>query len=303
MRWRRDAKGAVVTSNAGGQVIDITDPFVRDWLVAGIVRDTKAGGYDGVYLDVLGAFFSARFYSGRPVIEGSEVTDASWRDACLEVIKAVKVGTGKPVVINGFGFQSGKNYLEHKTDADLLIAAADGVQIEQFVRTGNLATDKFKPAERWREDVDFLHQLGAAGKIALADTRVRDGANERETQTQGDYALASFLIGAAGPARFRFAVGSGTGDVDLSHQQLIEDLGAPKGDARADGDTMVRDFENGSVRVDPGAHTAAITASTGRPGPPPPNDGGSLRNMFLIALGVGMIMFVITMSRRRRRRS
>ncbi len=43
-----DASGKVVTSNAGGQVIDITNPAVRGWLVSGIARDTKAGPYDGV---------------------------------------------------------------------------------------------------------------------------------------------------------------------------------------------------------------------------------------------------------------
>ena len=79
----------------------------------------------------------------------------------------MKAATGKPVVANGFGLQNGKNYADHKADADQLIAAADGIQIEQFVRNGNLGVDKYKPAERWREDVAFLGDVGKLGKIGL----------------------------------------------------------------------------------------------------------------------------------------
>ena len=124
-----DRAGKIVTSNAGGQVIDITNRAVRDWLVAGIERDVRAGRYDGVYLDVLGSFFSSRFYSGRPVIAGAPLADSAWRDACVALINAVKIATGKPVIANGFGLQNGKNYADHKADSDQLIAAADGIQI------------------------------------------------------------------------------------------------------------------------------------------------------------------------------
>jgi hypothetical protein len=257
----RDRAGQVITSNASGQVIDITQPAVRAWLTDGVARDVEAGGYDGVYLDVLGSFFSSRFYSGRPVINGEPLKDSAWRDASVALIKEVKTATGKPVIANGFGLQSGKNYEDHKADSDLLIDAADGIQIEQFVRNGNLATDKYASPARWQADIDFLRDVGRLNKIVLADTRVRDGSDKAATARQENYALASFLVGAEGPARFRFAIGAATGDVDGSIADTVNALGAPKGSARRDGDALVRAFSGGSVRVDPVAHTASIATT------------------------------------------
>jgi hypothetical protein len=269
--------------------------------VAGVATDVKAGAYDGVYLDVLGSFFSARFYSARPVIGGAPLADAAWRDASIAVINAVKQATGKPVVANGFGIQNGKNYADHKADSDLLIAAADGIQIEQFVRNGNMGLDKYKPENRWREDVDFLAQVGKLGKIVLADTRVRAANDKAAVARQQDYALASFLVGAEGSARFRFAVGAATGAVDAATGETINGLGAPLGEAKADGASLVRSFANGSVSVNPSTHDARIvvaervvTASPARH-----------QNFTRVFVGIIVVAFVggFAFARRRRRRT
>jgi hypothetical protein len=264
-----DRAGRVVTSNAGGQVIDVTNPAVRDWLVGGVARDAKAGNYDGVYLDVLGAFFSSRFYSARPVIGAADLEDTAWRDASVALIKAVKQATGKPVIANGFGLQNGKNYADHKADADQLIAAADGIQIEQFVRNGNMPLNKYKAPARWREDVAFLRDVGRQGKMVLADTRVRATNDRTAMDAQRDYALASFLVGAEGSARFRFAEGALTGTVDPAMADTISALGPPLGDAQPQGGEMVRRFAGGRVTVDPVAHSAQIDTQGGSSSSPP----------------------------------
>jgi hypothetical protein len=301
----KDSAGNVVTSNAGGQVIDITNPAVRDWLVAGVARDANAGAYDGIYIDVLGAFFSARFYSARPVVNGAPLADSAWRDGSVAVIKAVKAATRKPVVANGFGIQNGKNYLDHKADADQLIAAADGIQIEQFARNGNMALDRYKPAKRWREDVDLLQAVGRMGKIVLADTRVRATTDTAAIDKQRTYALASFLVGAEGPARFRFAEGEGTGKVDPSMAGLIAGLGAPRGDATATGDALERRFEGGTVTVDPIAHTAFIAVSGRAPATTgaKAKGGYDFRVPVLGALSVLLLFGIYRIVRRRRWRS
>jgi len=296
-----DAAGKVVTSNAGGQVIDITNPAVREWLVSGVTRDVKAGAYDGVYLDVLGSFFSARFYSGRPVIGGTPLADAGWRDASIAVVKAVKAATGKPVVANGFGLQNGKNYADHKADSDLLIAAADGIQIEQFVRNGNMGLDKYKATKRWREDVAFVAALGREGKIVLADTRVRSTADVAAVGRQREYALASFLLGAEGPARFRFAEGAGTGTVDGGMSEIISGLGPPLAAAKNEGDVMSREFANGDVRVNPTTHDARIVVEkhTVTTAPPPHED----TTRFYIIGGAALALVVGGLAFGRRRRA
>lgn len=253
-----DRAGRVVTSNAGGSVIDITKPEVRAWLVGGLEHDVKAGSYDGVYLDVLGSFFSERFYSGRPVLNGAPLDDNAWRDASVALIREVKAATGKLVIANGFGLQSGKNYSDHRADSDQLIAAADGVQIEQFVRNGNMATNQYASPARWRDDVQFLEDVGRMNKIVLADTRVRADNDKSGVDQQRTYALASFLVGAEGPARFRFATGAATGDVDASIADTINALGTPDGEPTRDGGGLMRRFTGGTVSVDPTTHDASI---------------------------------------------
>ena len=301
----KDATGKVVTSNAGGDVIDITNPAVRGWLVDGIARDVRAGAYDGVYLDVLGSFFSARFYSARPVIGGAPLADVAWRDGSVALIKAVKAATGKPVVANGFGLQNGKNYADHKADSDELIAAADGVQVEQFVRNGNMALDKYETPARWREDVAFIRDVGKLGKIVLADTRVRDTNDAAAVDAQRMYALASFLVGAEGPARFRFAEGSATGTVDAAMADTINALGAPLAEATSDGSAMVRRFAGGLVTVDPAANFASIdirgkAGVTSSAPLPKRTSGWAWRVVVGFGVAVGVFLFGLVLLGRRR---
>jgi hypothetical protein len=299
-----DRGGRVVTSNAGGDVIDITNPAVRHWLVDGLRRDVDAGAYDGVYLDVLGAFFSQRFYSGRPFIAGAPLDDAAWRDASVALIREVKAATGKPVIANGFGWQSGKNYADHKADADQVIAAADGIQIEQFVRNGNTAADQYAAPARWREDVDLLGAVGRMDKIVLADTRVRNADDKTAVDKQRTYALASFLVGAEGPARFRFATGALTGEVDTSMADTINALGAPKGDAHRDGDAMTREFDGGSVRVDPVSHTASIDTGRASNAAEPTSSSSARRGRttwIVVAAVIVLLLLAVFLMRRRRR--
>ena len=114
-----------------------------------------------------------------------------------------------------------------------------------------MGLDKYKPAARWQEDIDFIAKVGRQGKIVLADTRVRETTDRDAVARQQEYALASFLVGAHGTARFRFAEGAATGSVDPAMAKTIADLGAPTGDAAIDGGGVVRQFANGSVSVDP----------------------------------------------------
>ncbi len=112
-------------------------------------------------------------------------------------------------------------------------------------------------------------------KIVLADTRVRDANDKGAVDQQRTYTLASFLVGAEGPARFRFATGPATGDVDASIADTINSLGAPLGDATRNGGGLTRRFTGGTVSVDPTTHDASINVSgatsSGPSGTPSPS--------------------------------
>lgn len=246
----RDASGEVVLSRPGNYVLDITNPEVRTWLVEAIETSVDEVGYDGVYLDVLGSFFSERFYSARPVMGGAPLTDAAWRDASIALINEVRSATGKPVVINGFGLQSGKNYQDHKRDSDMLIEVSDGVQIEHFTRTGSMDLAQSKNAMAWHQDVEFLASVSSQNKLVLVNTRVKEFSSGPGRERTSDFALASFLVGAEGPALFQFG-GQGAGDQAADMKGTVTALGAAVGPAEQLGGAMIRRFAGGTVAANP----------------------------------------------------
>ncbi|MGH8884943.1 MAG: putative glycoside hydrolase [Egibacteraceae bacterium] len=265
----RDKSGQLVRSKPGNSVIDITNPEVRRWLVSSIVSDVEDLGYDGVYLDVLGSFFHPGFYSGRPVIRGTELEDAAWRDASVALIREVKAATGKPVIANGFGLGSGSAYLEHQADTDELIAAADGIQMEQFVRTGSMPPSEFKDVSALRADIDYLRNVSARDKLVLVNTRVKVEKNGSDLEGVRDFALASYLLGREGnalfyfgpPASFRTDKLPNASDVPDYGPQLasiLSKLGEPTGPPQESGEALVRKFTGGEVAVNPTQATTSV---------------------------------------------
>jgi hypothetical protein len=136
-------------------LMDLTNPAALQWRAA-MISDETATGYDQTYLDTLGSYFRDAHYTGHPCHDGVPVTNEEWRDASIALVQAVKANTGKPVIANGAGLGSGGGYFRHQADSDLLIAAADGVQIEHFARNN---TEK---------DVQFLQIAQARGKSVFA---------------------------------------------------------------------------------------------------------------------------------------
>ncbi|MFN2489540.1 MAG: hypothetical protein ABR529_07355 [Actinomycetota bacterium] len=137
--------------------MDLTNPQAVAWRADMIAAET-ATGYHQTYLDTVGSYYRDQHYTGRPCHNAVPVTDQEWRDGSIAVVRAVQVATGKPVIINGAGLGSAGGYLKHQADSDLLIAAADGVQIEQFARNSS----------KLDRDVQYLRILAAKGKAAYA---------------------------------------------------------------------------------------------------------------------------------------
>jgi hypothetical protein len=154
----RTCSGALIHPRSIPSVtlMDLTNPEAVAWRAAMVSSET-AVGYDQTYLDTLGSFYPDKFYTGRPCRNGVAITNAQWRDGSISLLTSVRNLTAKPVIANGFGLGSGGGYLRHQADSDLLIAAADGVQIEQFTRSGNLD-----------RDAAYLRILAAKGKTAYA---------------------------------------------------------------------------------------------------------------------------------------
>lgn len=235
----RDAAGLIVRSKGGAGVIDIRQPEVRRWIVDEIAADVPSRGFDGTFLDVLGSYFAPNFYEPSP----ADLSDSQWRDASVALIKEVKAATGKPVVVNGFGIQSGRDYEEHKGDSDILIAAADGFQIEHFTRVANQPAGNFRGIDAWKADMSLLTNGNRAGKVVLINTRVRPEAEPETIEDAKTFALASLLLASEGSSALHFY------PHDWSNQTkaTVEALGAREGKSEPARGFLVGVFSGGTV--------------------------------------------------------
>ncbi|MGH8884932.1 MAG: hypothetical protein ACRDYX_07130 [Egibacteraceae bacterium] len=152
-------------------LMDGTIPQARDWRTQLVGDETNTNGYDGSYLDTLGAYFNQDFYTGRPC----GLTDQQWRDASIATVDLVQAKTGRFVIENGFGLGSSRAYEQHKVGSDMLIAAGDAVQVEQFLRVNG----------RKDADVALIVSINVQGKDVYAKCKTAS-----ETQCRSAFVRA-----------------------------------------------------------------------------------------------------------------
>jgi len=225
---------------------DLTNADFRAWQARKMADEVSLGA-DGAFVDTLGAYFPVEFYTARPVVNGAPVGDRAWRDASADLLRRVKKATGKMVIANGFGLGTGAAYYKAPGDADVLIAQADGVQIEGFTRWGDAGVSQARKPAQWNQDLAFLESLGARGKVAFAYTKVNTKASAAQLAALRDYALGSFLIAHARGAFFGFDDGKRI-PVVASDGPWARGLGAAAGArSRVDANTWTRPFESGRL--------------------------------------------------------
>jgi hypothetical protein len=262
----RDASGNVIhpRSDVSTTLGDLTNADFRAWSAQKFAAEVGLGA-DGAFIDTLGAFFPSDFYTARPYVAGQAVTDAAWRDGSVDLIRRIKAATGRLVIANGFGLGSGATYFPAAADADQLIAAADGVQIENFTRAADAAPTTYRAADKWDQDLAFLESLGTRGKIAFAYTKLKSAASASELATVRDYAVGSFLAAFA-PGRSYFGFDDGLAIPQVSSDPAwARNLGLPTGArARSGTDGWSRPFQTGllTVRVATAPVVSATPTST-----------------------------------------
>jgi Big-like domain-containing protein/putative glycosyl hydrolase-like family 15 (GHL15) protein len=264
----RDCSGDLIHPNNISNITlaDLTNSAFRAWRADQVAAEV-AVGTDGAFLDTLGAYFPPDFYTGRPCTNRVPVSDAAWRDGSAAMITAVRQRTARSVIANAFGLGTGTAYYQHAADSDVLINAADAVQIEGFTRWGNTPADNYYPDARWKDDIAFLSLLGNRGKMALAYTKVGVETTTAKYTALRDYALGTFLEGfVPGNAWFGFTDKQDVPAID-SDAAWTAPLGAPTGPATV-GTNVVRNFAGGTLTMTVGAQpapryvfTVAITSS------------------------------------------
>ncbi len=229
---------------------DITKAGFRTWK-ASIIAKRVALGADGTFLDTLAAVFPEGFYTEHPYINGAPVTDAAWRNGGAALIDEVQAATGKVVIANGRGLASGGGYQKNPEASDVLINAADGVQLEVFTRQLHTPINQYASESRWAQDVEYLNLLGTRGKISLAYTKVGVAATDAQITAVRDYALGTYLMGfVPGKAYFGFSDNGLDVPRTPSSASWSRSLGAPTGAGTETG-VRTRTFEAGVLAVNP----------------------------------------------------
>ena len=159
-------------------LLDGTVAAARDWRTDLIAAETIRNGYDFNYLDTLRAIFPKDFYDGLPC----DRSDAEWLSASIATVGLVREKTGRPVIANGSGLQSGRNYSRYRPQGDRLIAAADAVQIEHFLRS----------PENREEDLALVRTINEAGKDVYAKC-VAPPQSCRSTLADVEYERKNYL--------------------------------------------------------------------------------------------------------------
>ena len=103
-----------------------------------------------------------------------------------------------------------------------------------------------------------VEQTQELGKHSILVAQGHEQDEERQ-----NFAYASYLLVSDGNSSFRYTNDDNYREPWLYSNYDLE-LGQPLGTRYQDGDDWVRDFDNGSVRVDPVSQTATISITQSR---------------------------------------
>src|SRR4051812_11341854 len=251
--YAKDAYGRPVTSKSEGNwLMDVSNQaWVRD-RVQTCTSYLADSGYDGCYVDMLGASSVARGYVSSPPVNratGQVWTEHDWLAATSSVGGAVKNGNYSRMVI-GNGLQNGRQYFSGTEATSVLLNGIDGGNAQGWIRGAGDAITTFPSAANWKQDVDMLVDAGAKGKSVMTMTKVWGvTATQDQIDAVHRFALASFLLGTNGNQYFDFDANQTDGAVVPDHPYDHVNVGQPTGPYAAKSNVYVRYFTNGIAVV------------------------------------------------------
>ena len=223
------------------------DPGNANWQayylekVKGFQKDT---GWQGVFLDNVDGSM-ARFENMHLLLD-QYVDDQSYQAANQSFLRYLYE--------NYFSRTANVLYanIPYLTDYNVwfnFLQYLDGAMLEAFAADWN---NGYLSVDNWLAQLDLAEQTQAQGKSILLVTQ----GTINDTQRMR-FGLASFLLINNGQAYFRYSNDKTYRDL-WWYPEYDLDLGQPLGPKYPDGDHWQRDFQNGSVIVDPKNHNAEI---------------------------------------------
>jgi hypothetical protein len=260
--YARDAYGQPVSSKSEGNwLMDVSN---QSWIQDRVQTCTSyisASGYDGCYVDMLGASSVAAGYVSSPPVNPATKqlwTSQDWLAATSKLGAAVKSANPSRMVV-GNGLQNGRQYFSSPDATSVLLNGVDGGNAQGWIRGAGEAINSFPSAANWKQDVDMLVDAGAKGKSVVTMTKVW-GVNATQDQIDAvhRFALASFLLGTDGNQYFDFDANQTDGAVVPDHPYDHVNVGQPTGAYALKSNVYVRYFTNG-VSVVNASKTNAYT--------------------------------------------
>jgi len=246
-----DRNKRVVFSSADRQapLLDIRNDAVRNWLAEEIARAIGEGGFEGIVLSDVGVDLIRP--TSAPVYTGTQTfTEQQRRSAVEGLLRAIRARIpDKLMIVGGYAWKDGAAFAARSDEAQTLATLADGIHIEEFLRSPISKTTEFKSEANWKRDVDFLSVASQDNKVVLITTQLSDAPEELARQWLS-YATASYLLGKNGAHTYFQFDG---GDPAYSDDPILNaPIGAPtEAYTKLSSGIYQRPFSKGLVLVNP----------------------------------------------------
>jgi hypothetical protein len=201
--------------------------------------------WDGFFIDNLEA--SLGKLSAKGVVIPKYPDDASYQAATEGFLRYLRDSYFEPrqlpVLANIISVRDRQVWLRY-------LQYLDGAMVESFAVDWS---QDYLSDSNWEDQIAAIEAALSQGKNLILVAQAAPSDPDRQ-----QFALASYLLVANENAFFRYEDAESYREVSL-YENYFLDLGEPLGPRYRDGSSWRRDFANGYVLVDPGAHRAEIT--------------------------------------------
>lgn len=267
--FARDANGNLITvKGASGSsdfpnnyLMDITNPGWQQIMAHRVASNLARDGYDGVYLDSYGlGAINGSSVTGIPVdpASGTSYTRLEWASGLAQGADAVKAAIG-----DKFAFSSGlvNGYAYFSYTHVIADSALDGIMTDSWLRAGNTSPDSFPTVAQFQRNLDMVEDLQTHGKYLFAWTKVWTTATDAQKDLWNRFALATYLLVTEDRALYTFNPAFNIDRTTVWYSNERAALGLALGPYTVSNGEYTRQFEHGTVTVNPAARTASIQVS------------------------------------------
>jgi hypothetical protein len=249
-----DGYGKRIVEYTQGERFVLMDPGHPGWRAFWLERARASQeqlSWDGVFLDNVEASLFKHRRAGRTLAAYPD--EAGYQAAIDGFLRFLYTGyfqpEARPLWANIIALDESEVWFKY-------LESLDGAMDEGWAVDWS---DGYLSRARWEEHLDRVEQTQALGKEVVLVAQGARGDLERQT-----FAFASYLLVSDGGASFRYSHKTAYHQPWLYNNYNLE-LGIPRGTRYESNGLWQRDFERGTVIVDPGKGTARIITNDDDP--------------------------------------